>query len=373
MTKKTPQEGPVGPESATGTAPVLTEQSPQKRSVFSRIGFTQIALILLTAAFTWQWLASQRTANDMQEQLARKIAEMNGASKSDRSLLTQSQDQMHELSARIATLEARFAETRNQRAALDALYADLSASRGEAVLAEIEQMLLSAAQQAQLSASAKVALIALQNADARLQRTNLLAFGELRRVIGQDIARLRALPQADISAVNVQLEKLMTAVDSLPLASRQRTVAKQEPPAAAPEGEKVWQKLLREIGEEARQLVRIENTGMNEIPLLPPEQEFFLRENLKLRLMSARLALLSRNEEAFRQELKTAQLWTARYFDGKSNESARMTSGLKNLATADIHVETPDVSRSLQAVQNLRLTREGESKAGFDQRTRSSQ
>jgi Uncharacterized enzyme of heme biosynthesis len=135
--------------------------------------------------------------------------------------------------------------------------------------------------------------------------------------------------------------------------------------------ETVWQKLLREIWQEVKQLVRIENTGKAEIPLLPPNQEFFLRENLKLRLLSARLALLSRDEDSFRQELKTAQLWTARYFDGKSNEGMRMSDGLKKLAASDISIELPDISSSLQAVRNYRLTRENEPKASFEGRPRS--
>ena len=117
-----------------------------------------------------------------------------------------------------------------------------------------------------------------------------------------------------------------------------------------------------------KQLVRIENTGKAEIPLLPPDQEFFLRENLKLRLMSARLALMSHDEESFRQELKTAQLWTARYFDGKSNQGVRMLSGLKKLASSSIRIELPDIGSSLQAVRNYRLTREMEPKASFEPR-----
>src|ERR1019366_4205299 len=138
--------------------------------------------------------------------------------------------------------------------------------------------------------------------------------------------------------------------------------------AVPPKDETAWQKLLREIWQEVKQLVRIENTGKAEIPLLPPNQEFFLRENLKLRLLSARLALLSRDEDSFKQELKTAQLWMARYFDGKSNEGMRMSDGLKKLAASDISIELPDISSSLQAVRNYRLTRENEPKASFEGR-----
>ncbi|MDH4216636.1 MAG: uroporphyrinogen-III C-methyltransferase, partial [Gallionella sp.] len=243
-------------------------------------------------------------------------------------------------------------------------------SRDESALAEVEQMLLIAAQQLQLSANVKVAMIAMQSADTRLQRLNRPAFNGLRKAISQDMDKLRALPSVDIAGFSHQLDSLMASVDELPLAYQQRPATQKAAPAAPPTDETLWQKLRREIGQEIKQLVRIENTGKEDIPLLPPNQEFFLRENLKLRLMSARLALMSRDEESFRHELKTAQLWTARYFDGKSNEGAHMLSGLRKLAAASIRIELPDISPSLQAVRNYRLTHEFEPKMNFDSRSK---
>jgi len=83
-----------------------------------------------------------------------------------------------------------------------------------------------------------------------------------------------------------------------------------------------------------------------------------LRENLKIRLVSARLALLSRDEETFRQEVKTAQVWTKHYFDVKSPEGEHMLSELSLLSTASIHIELPDIGSSLQAVRSYRLSQE---------------
>jgi uroporphyrin-3 C-methyltransferase len=176
--------------------------------------------------------------------------------------------------------------------------------------------------------------------------------------------KLRALPSVDVTGINLQLNNLFSAVDEMPLVYQKRVADEVVERTAPPESETFWQKLSREIWQELKQLVRIENTGKAEIPLLPPNQEFFLRENLKLRLLSARLALLSRDENSFRQELKTAQLWTARYFDVKSNQGVRMSAELKKLAASSITVELPDISPSLQAVRNYRLTRESLPKAG---------
>jgi uroporphyrin-3 C-methyltransferase len=326
---------------------------------FARLNLTQMTLAVLAAVFLWQWFDGHRAIDGMQQQLARKIAEMDGASKANQMLLEQSQGEVRELSAKLAAIEARYAVAQNQHAALEALYNDLSVSRDETALAEVEQMLLIAGQQLQLSANVKAALIAMQSADARLQRMDRPAFNGLRKAIGQDMGKLRALPSVDTTGINLQLDNLIAAVDELPLVYQQRVAKKEEAAqAAAPNDETAWQRLLREIWQDVKQLVRIEDTGKAEIPLLPPSQEFFLRENLKLRLMSARLALLSRDEDGFRHELKTAQQWTARYFDGKSNEVARVLAAMKKIAASPVSIDLPDVSPSLQAVRNYRLTHE---------------
>jgi uroporphyrin-3 C-methyltransferase len=373
----------VKPEDAKPESRELSEQSRTRHKttladVFARLTLTQLTLAVLVVIFLWQWLDGHRAISDMQQQLAKKIADMDGSSKANQMLLSQSQEQVRELFAKVTTLETRYAESQNQRAALEALYKDLSISRDETALAEVEQMLLIAAQQLQLSANVKAALIAMQSADARLQRMNRPAFNGLRKAISQDMDKLRVLPAVDVTGINIQINSLIAAVDQMPLTYQQRAAdeklfsgrpnevsAPSVPPksGAMQPDETVWQKLLREIWQEVKQLVRIENTGKPEIPLLPPNQEFFLRENLKLHLQSARLALLSRDQDSFRLELQTAQGWTTRYFDNKANESIRVLDGLKKLAVSDIRIELPDISTSLQAVRNYRLTREHEPKA----------
>lgn len=377
MSERTPQPennktGDQGPETAALSAQPRSSRKSGVSGALSHISITQMTLAVLAVIFLWQWQAGHRAISEMQQQLAKKIAEMDGGGKANLLLLTQSQDQLRELSAKVASLESRYAEAQNQRAALEALYTDVSVSRDEAALAEVEQMLLIAAQQLQLSSNVKAAMIAMQSADARLLRMNRPAFNDLRKTISQDIAKLRSLPNVDIAGTSFQLENLMASVDNLPLAYQKRVTSDTVSQKAVPRDETAWQMLLREIGEELRQLVRIENTGNPEMPLLPPDQEFFLRENLKLRLMSARLALLSRDEDSFRHELKTAQLWTARYFDGKSDEGIRMLSGLKKLATSSIRTELPDISSSLQAVRGYRLTRESEPRVSFDHHQKTS-
>ncbi|MDH4286762.1 MAG: hypothetical protein OEV26_04995, partial [Gallionella sp.] len=174
--QSTPPEN-IEPASAEKEMPSMPEKQPPARKArltarLARLGITQVALALLAVVFLWQWQSGQRAIGDMQQQLAKKIAEMDGNGKANQLVLAQSQEQVRELAAKVATLESRSAESHNQRAALEALYADMSVSRDESALAEVEQMLLIAAQQLQLSANVKVAMIAMQSADARLQRLN---------------------------------------------------------------------------------------------------------------------------------------------------------------------------------------------------------
>ena len=377
MSEQTPQ-----PENtATGAAPPSESAQPGQAkgqttvrdapSGFGHISITQLTMVVLVSVFLWQWLDGHRAISDMQQQLAKKIAEMDGNSKATQVLLAQDQDQVRDLSAKVATMESRYTESQNQRVALENLYNNLSANSDEAALAEVEQMLLIASQQLQLSANVRAALIAMQTADSRLQRLNRPAFSGLRQAINNDMDKLRALHQADITGINLQLNNLISAVDSMPLAYQQPLPANPAVTQAAPEAGTTWQKLLHDVWNELKQLVRIENTDKAEIPLLPPNQEFFLRENLKLNLLSARLALLSRDEVSFRLGLKTAQHWTARFFDAKSSVNKHVSEVLSKLVASDISIELPDISDSLQAVRNYRQMRESEP-AGLTGRSNSS-
>lgn len=347
-------EQPSLPETDQPAAP---RQNPVAAAI-SRMSIMQMTLAVVLLVFLWQWFDAHRQINSMQQELARRLAEMEGSNKASQMLVKQGQDSMRDLSAKVALLEAHYAEAQNQRAALETLYQELSGSRDQTALAEVEQMLMIAGQQLQLSANVKAALIAMQQADDRLKRMDRAALGGLRKAISSDMDKLRVLPGVDVQGINSRLDNLIAAVDTLVLAQDLRTVQESASlPSAAPSGSG-WQKLLREIWDEAKNFVRIENMQKNELPLLSPTQAFFLRENLKLRLLSARLALLARDEASFRYDLQAAQEWVMRYFDTKSAPGELAVSTLQKLRSSGISIELPDISASLEAVRNYRISRE---------------
>lgn len=342
---------------AEGEAGTSAPQNPVAAAI-ARMSVWQMTLAVVIVVFAWQWFDMHRQVDDMQHELAKRLAEIDGSNKANQMLVTQGQESVRELSAKLALLEAHFAETQNQRVALESLYQELSISRDETALAEVEQMLLIAGQQLQISANVKAALIAMQQADDYLKRMDRASLNGLRKTIASDMDKLRVLPEMNLSDMNVRLDNLIALVDTLPLAHEFSFPPQGSKPVASVVQENTWQKLLREIWDDAKQLVRIENTQKPELPLLSPTQVFFLRENLKLRLLSARLGILSHDETGFKRDLQSAQVWVGRYFDVRSNAGVQVVSALQKLHASSVNLEMPDISASLGAVRAYRASYE---------------
>jgi uroporphyrin-3 C-methyltransferase len=324
-----------------------------------RSPFATATLLLALAAVAlagWQWFDARRNLAVLEHEVAKRLGEVDALGRDARAVAAQSRDTMGDVSARLGQLEARMFETQNQRLALESLYRDLSRSRDEWTLAEVEQVVLIANQQLQLAGNVKAALIALETADARLARMDRPQLTALRRVINQDMERLKAAPYVDVVGMALRLDNVMIQIDTLPLAMDQRPAQANPEPESAGAG--FWQRLWREGKRDLRDLIRIQNMEKPEVPLLTPDQAFFLRENLRVRLLGARLSLLANDEASFKTDLKAASEWLARYYDGGDKTVAAAQATLRQLLRSDIGGHLPDISASLDAVRNFKLVRE---------------
>lgn len=315
-----------------------------------------IVAVMAVALFAWQWYDSHRQISTLQYELARRLAEADAQNKESRNVAEQVREATREAQVKLGVLEAKLQESQNQQVALEALYQELSRSRDESLLADVEQTLLVANQQLQIAGNVKSALIALQAADARLARLDRPRLAGLRKVIARDIERLKLAPYVDVVGISARLDNLLGAIDGLPLAMEVR------PPATAPAPKdaagNAWTRFTRELWRDLRDLVRIQNMERPDLPLLAPAQSYFLRENFKLRLLSARLALLAHDEKSFHADLKAARDWLTRYYDTRDKTVANAVAALSQLHDSQIGIELPDVAASLDAVRNYRLTRE---------------
>jgi len=305
----------------------------------------------------YQWYRNRGEDDALRRELARRLAEMEIQNKEAASRAAQAATALREAEVKLGVLEAKLAESQSQQIALESLYQELSRNRDEGAFADIEQSVLLASQQLQIAANVRAALIGLENAESRLQRMDQPRYAALRRSLARDIERLKGLPLVDIYGSSARLDDVIAAVDKLPLAmdahAKPEKFAQAVPAADVP----AWERVLGEIWQELRQLVRIQRSGVQDAALLAPEQAFFLRENLKLRLVGVRLALLSRDTKSYQVDLRAALGMLEKHFE-KGDPTVIATMGtLRKMLAAQVQVDIPDLAETLEALRKLRLPR----------------
>ncbi len=325
----------------------------------------RVGMLVLVLLFALGWWDSRSQIAALRAEMATRLQEEQDLSRQTQAAAREAQERMRDALVKMAALETRLIESQSQQVALESMVFDLSRSRDDWALSEIEQTLTLAAQQLQLAGNVRGALLALQNADARLGRADRAQFISVRRTLQKDVERLKALPQVDTSGLAIKLDAVIASADSLPLifdeklqpqAARSGQGVREA--AAAKGGEapapSLWQRLRDDAWEQFRLLVRIRDVENADPVLLNPSQAFFLRENLKLRLLNARIALLQRNEALFRQDLALANQWLVRYFDVRSRAGAGAVASLNALVASAVSIELPTLADSLNAVRNYK-------------------
>ncbi|RZL88620.1 MAG: hypothetical protein EOP82_22405 [Variovorax sp.] len=307
-----------------------------------------VALVMLIAV-----LALWQKVSGMQEQLARQSADALAQSLEARTLARQAQEVVRDTAARLALTETRVAEVALQRAQLEELMQSLSRSRDENLVVDIESAVRLSLQQAQVTGNVQPLLAALKAGDLRIARAAQPRLAPLQRAMQRDADRLRSSASADNAEALQKLDELMRGVDDLPplnaVAMRgvgPNSLQAEPVPADAP----WWQRFLLMVRGEARSLLRVGRIDRPEAVLLTPDQTFFLRENLKLKLLNARLALLSRQVDTTRNELATVSAALNRYFDPASRRVQAAATLLQQLQAQLKTSEPPRIDETLAAL-----------------------
>jgi uroporphyrin-3 C-methyltransferase len=363
------------------------------------------ALALLVGGLLWQRLdATQR-------ELARRSQESVTLADQARQVSAQAEALTQELQARLTVAEVRLSEVSLQRSQLEELMLSLSRSRDDNLVQDIESALRLAQQQAQLTGSVAPLLTALQAADQRIARAAQPRLNPVQRAIARDIERVRSAAVADVPSVVLRLDELARQVDGWPVANqvgpRSATgpastapststatvtltagdatattsitatastttpaitstavtadtptsvpAAATDAPAAAPSGwlgqwRRWWDRAWTDVARASRDLVRVSRIDQPEAALLATEQAFFLRENLKLKLLNARLGLLARQAASAQADLVSVDAALTRYFDTQAPDVAAAKAQLAKLREELLMVELPRPDESLAAL-----------------------
>jgi uroporphyrin-3 C-methyltransferase len=390
-----PASAPAAPRASTVTTP--PPLPPPTRSASGRaailLGLASLvvaSISLVVGAWLWQKLGQT------QQELARRIQDSAVQVEQARTLAAQTEAQSKEIDARLTVAEVRLSEVSLQRSQLEELMLSLSRSRDDNLVQDLESALRLGTQQSQLTGSVSPLLVALQAADQRIARAAQPRLNPVQRAVQRDIERVRAAAVADVPSVVLRLDELARQVDSwpvanqvgttaavLPVASRQAPQAATEPaasssatpelpaqgavdsqagtglvaePAADPPAGWVarwrglWERAWRDVASASRDLVRVSRIDQPEAALLAPEQAYFLRENLKLKLLNARLGLLARQPESALADLVSAEAALARYFNAEAASVVSARAALGQLREELRLVDLPRPDESLAAL-----------------------
>ncbi len=330
---------------------------------------------LATAAVVLAWSAQQRVKG-LEAELVKRQTDSGSQATEARTLARQAELSSRETAAKLALLEARVAETSLQRTQIEELIQSLARSRDENVLADVDAAIRVALQQSAITGSADPLLLTLKQAEERLARFNQPRLERVRRAVAQDLARTRSTAVTDITVLTIRLDEVIRQVDELPLMSTavRRAAPKPAAPSASSAGGAVastavsqdtaigsasawlhgqteqWGQVGGYLWNEVKSLVRVTRIDNPEAMLVAPEQAFFLRENLKLRLLNARLALLSRQFDTAQTDLRDAQAALDRYFDRSARRVAAASDLIKLVSSQARLVSVPRPDATLAAI-----------------------
>lgn len=357
-----PSEEKIAPEpsppSATPTRSMAAERVSLATKKLSNPWL--LAALLLAGLASWQWFNTRQQLHQ-QQAWEKRLAESDSLGQEYRAHAKQSQDQAQALQSRLATLEARLEDNPALGQGLQTAFRDIATNRDLSILVEVEHALVLANQQLQTSLDVPAFLNTLQAIDSRLSKIDRPQFTGIRKLIAQETDQLKKIPASDFSGMNQRLENLLSGIDRLPLSMDARPApAPQSKPNSAEDAP--WIALLNGLWSEIKGLIRIERIDGQAPHLISADQQFFVRENLKLRLLSARLALMARDKHSYRQELEASHSLLTRYFDTQDHTVQSTLSALQQFIATPIQIDLPKPGESLAAVRQAQQLIEKKSK-----------
>lgn len=366
--------------------PLAAAAAPQGSRLGLMLGLAGTLLALVAGLLAWN---TRSQLADLERELVRRQQSSADQSAEARVLATEARDVSRDTAAKTALLDAKLAEVALQRGQLDDLLQSLSRSRDENVIADIDAAIRVALQQSTLTGSAEPLVLALRSADERLARINQPRLERLRRAIARDLDRVRAVSVPDIGALLIKLDETVRLADEMPLtteaarpagstdkpavdmaargaaapvgaasavarsagasASASATAAESMGATVLPRLKLAWASSVGLVIEELRSLVRVTRIDQPEAMLLSPDQGVLLRENLKLRLLNARLSVLSRQLESASSDLLGSEQAIRRYFDLQSRKTQLALDLLRQVGQQSRLIGVPRPDETLAA------------------------
>lgn len=251
----------------------------------------------------------------------------------------------------------------NQDNRISTLNSLIGRSTQDWTLAEVEYLLRVASERVQLQRDTDTALLALENADRRLNELADPGLAGVRQQIASERDLLKRVPAIDREGMAGRFDALLAQLDSLPISGQtyQALAAEGEISDAKENQARLveldwksvddWKKIPGIVGAALRKLVTIRANEQPVQPMIQPGSETFLRQNLRLQIEAARLALLREDPVFYQQAIKTATSWLSKYYAADDNAVQATREQLDELGSVQIRPEMPDISKSLRLLR----------------------
>jgi uroporphyrin-3 C-methyltransferase len=349
---------PADNPTSNNNADVITDTSASvwKNNLVKWV-FAGVAVLALIGALVSVWTVFK--LNGIQEILAKQTSDVSIQAVEARVSAKQAEELARDTAARLAVTDAKLSEVSLQRAQLEDLMQSLSRSRDENLVVDIESAIRLAQQQSQLTGSVQPLLAALQSSQLRLTKVAQPRLAPVSRAIVRDIEQIKATPVTDTPTLLIKIDELVRAVDNLALLNAVGTSVANNA-ASKPAHETLswaraismswWEKMLNDLWRNAQGLVRISRIDKPEASLLAPEQSYFVRENLKLRLLNVRLAVLARHFESAQADMNQVTRDLNKYFDVVSGQGPLTLAIAREVLAQSKNTEIPRIDATLAAL-----------------------
>lgn len=287
--------------------------------------------------------ALDKLASQMEQRLQRGLQDIGGENRDQGQLIEGQGRQLQDLQAKMQELRAEFA----RYSAND---------RDSWLLAEAEYLLRLANQRLVMAGDAVSARALLQSADNILRELDDPALHTVRGALAADLAAVRAVPSVDVEGIYLALAALIEQADRLVIFEMPDAEPRVEEEAAAD-----WRDRLRQGYQAAliklSDYVAIRRRDVPMQTLMDPQWEGLVRQNLRMLLEQAQVALLSGNQALYAESLARANHWVAEFFESDEMNARAMAAEIDRLAGRVIAVDMPDLARSLDALDDVMAER----------------
>ena len=258
--------------------------------------------------------------------------------------------QTSRLAQSLESMQAQLADLSGKLAQQGTELARYSADeRDDWLLAEAQYLVRLANQQLLMAGDAAAAQSLLESADGILLQLDDLRLHDVRAALAIDLAAVRAIPRIDVEGLYLRLAALGEQAGKLVIFELPEREARP-----GPEPADTWRARLRQGYEAALAklsdyiIIRRRDEPMQ--ALMDPQWEGLVRQNLRMLLEQAQMALLSGNQLLYRDSLERAQHWVREFFESDEATARAMSREISALSQTNIAIDLPDISASVQAL-----------------------